>query len=67
MSKKDSGDKKYYRVLNILNRLNEGPVRVADLSDEFAVSERSIQRDIERINLTGFHLDDCVKLMDQIY
>ncbi|MCM2268459.1 MAG: transcriptional regulator [Elusimicrobiales bacterium] len=57
MSKKDSGDKKYYRVLNILNRLNEGPVRVADLSAEFSVSERSIQRDIERINLTGFHLD----------
>ncbi|MBI5744981.1 MAG: transcriptional regulator [Elusimicrobia bacterium] len=57
MGKKDSGDKKYYRVLNILNRLNEGPVRVADLSAEFDVSERSIQRDIERINLTGFHLD----------
>ena len=57
MSKKDSGDKKYYRVLNILNRLNEGPVRIADLSAEFCVSERSIQRDVERINLTGFHLD----------
>lgn len=57
MSKKDSGDKKYYRVLNILNRLNEGPVRIADLSAEFCVSERSIQRDVERINLTGFQLD----------
>jgi predicted DNA-binding transcriptional regulator YafY len=61
MSKKDSGDKKYYRVLNILNRLNEGPVRIADLSAEFTVSERSIQRDIERINLTGFHLDTSRK------
>ncbi|MDA8132266.1 MAG: WYL domain-containing protein [Elusimicrobia bacterium] len=57
MYQKDSGDKKYFRVLNILNRLNEGPVRVADLSAEFGVSERSIQRDLERINLTGFHLD----------
>lgn len=57
MYQKDSGDKKYFRVLNILNRLNEGPVRVADLSDEFGVTERSIQRDLERINLTGFHLD----------
>ena len=57
MYQKDSGDKKYFRVLNILNRLNEGPVRIADLSAEFGVSERSIQRDIERINLTGFHLD----------
>jgi predicted DNA-binding transcriptional regulator YafY len=57
MYQKDSGDKKYFRVLNILNRLNEGPVRVADLSAEFGVTERSIQRDLERINLTGFHLD----------
>ncbi len=57
MYQKDSGDKKYFRVLNILNRLNEGPVRVAALSEEFDVSERSIQRDLERINLTGFHLD----------
>ncbi len=61
MYQKDSGDKKYFRVLNILNRLNEGPVRVADLSAEFGVSERSIQRDIERINLTGFHLDTTQK------
>lgn len=57
MRNKDSGDKKYYRVLNILNRLNAGPVRIADLSAEFDVSARSIQRDLERINLTGFHLD----------
>lgn len=57
MYKKDSGDKKYYRVLNILNRLNEGPVRLPELAKEFGVSERSIQRDVERINLTGFHLD----------
>lgn len=61
MYQKDSGDKKYFRVLNILNRLNEGPVRIADLSAEFGVSERSIQRDIERINLTGFHLDTTQK------
>lgn len=57
MYQKDSGDKKYFRVLNILNKLNEGPVRVADLCAEFGVTERSIQRDLERINLTGFHLD----------
>lgn len=55
---KGDGDKKYYRVLNILNRLNEGPVRVADLCAEFNIGERSVQRDIERINLTGFQLDN---------
>ncbi|MFA6434937.1 MAG: WYL domain-containing protein [Elusimicrobiales bacterium] len=48
-----AGDKKYYRVLKILNLLNEkGKVKVPDLADEFAVSERSIQRDIERVNMT---------------
>ncbi len=57
MYKTDTGDKKYFRVLNILNRLNEGPVRVPALAAEFGVTERSIQRDMERINLTGFHLD----------
>jgi len=61
MSKTENGDKKYYRVLNILNRLNEGPVRIADLCEEFNISERSIQRDIERINLTGFQLDTPAK------
>ena len=58
MYSKDSGDKKYYRVLNILNRLNAGPVRIADLAAEFGVSGRSIQRDLERINMTGFSLDN---------
>ena len=61
MPKNDAGDKKYYRVLNILNRLNSGPVRVADLCAEFDISERSVQRDIERINLTGFGLDNPSK------
>ena len=54
MQKKDfAGDKKYYRVLKILNLLNEkGSVRIPDLAAEFYVSERSIQRDIERVNMT---------------
>ena len=54
MSQKDfAGDKKYYRVLKILNLLNEkGKVRIPDLAAEFAVSQRSIQRDIERVNMT---------------
>jgi predicted DNA-binding transcriptional regulator YafY len=54
MPQKDfAGDKKYYRVLKILNLLNDkGSVKVADLAAEFDVSERSIQRDIERVNMT---------------
>lgn len=53
---RDTGDKKYYRVLNILNRLNGGKVNCSELAREFNVSMRSIQRDLERINLTGFSL-----------
>ena len=54
MATKDfAGDKKYYRVLKILNLLNEkGKVKVPDLAEEFDVTERSIQRDIERVNMT---------------
>ncbi|HOW90322.1 MAG TPA: WYL domain-containing protein, partial [Elusimicrobiales bacterium] len=54
MSRKDfAGDKKYYRILKILSLLNEkGGVRVAELAAEFDVTPRSIQRDIERVNMT---------------
>jgi len=59
--KKDfTGDKKYYRVLKILNILNEkGSVRIADLAAEFNVSSRSIQRDLERVNMTFGLQQDC--------
>jgi predicted DNA-binding transcriptional regulator YafY len=62
MRKKDfAGDKKYYRVLKILNLLNEnGNVKVSGLAAEFGVTERSIQRDIERINMT-FGLQQSAK------
>lgn len=53
---KNDGDRKYYRILNILNRLNSGPVNTTELAEEFNVSPRSVQRDIERINMTGFSL-----------
>ena len=56
MSGLSEGDKKYYRILNILNRLNAGPVSTSELASEFNVSPRSVQRDIERINMTGFSL-----------
>ncbi len=63
MAKKISeGDKKYYRILRILNMLNtKGRVKVADLAQEFNVTPRSIQRDLDRINLTRFHLDSIEK------
>lgn len=61
MPKKDfAGDKKYYRVLKILNILNEkGSVRIADLAAEFDVTPRSIQRDLERVNMTFGLQQDC--------
>lgn len=56
MAELSDSDKKYYRILNILNRLNAGPVSTSELAAEFNVSQRSVQRDIERINMTGFSL-----------
>ena len=59
--KRTEGDKKYFRVLNIISRLNTGPVKVSDLAAEFNISLRSVQRDLERINMTGFGLDNFQK------
>ena len=56
MGLNNDSDKKYYRILNILNRLNNGPISTTELAEEFNVSPRSVQRDIERINMTGFSL-----------
>ncbi|MCK5583981.1 MAG: WYL domain-containing protein [Elusimicrobiales bacterium] len=63
MAKKESeGDKKYYRILRILNMLNtKGRVKVSELAQEFNVTTRSIQRDMERINTTQFQLDNPEK------
>jgi len=62
MAKKPTeGDKKYFRVLNIISRLNTGPVKIGELAAEFNISVRSVQRDLERINLTGFALDTFQK------
>ncbi|HAF95731.1 MAG: hypothetical protein A2X34_00985 [Elusimicrobia bacterium GWC2_51_8] len=55
--KRTEGDKKYFRILNIISRLNTGPVKTSDLAAEFDISIRSVQRDLERINMTGFGLD----------
>ncbi|MCG2726741.1 MAG: transcriptional regulator [Elusimicrobia bacterium] len=59
--KKNEGDKKYYRILRILNMLNKGQVKVSKLAQEFNVTVRSIERDLERINMTEFRLDSPEK------
>ena len=51
-------DKKIFRLVSILNKLNGGgKVRSSELADEFNVSIRSVQRDLDLLNLTGFPLD----------
>ena len=59
--KRTEGDKKYFRILNIISRLNAGPVKISELALEFNISIRSVQRDLERINMTGFGLDTFQK------
>jgi predicted DNA-binding transcriptional regulator YafY len=49
--------KKLYRLVRILNRLEtEGKVSPRELADEFNVSMRTAQRDIELINMAEFPL-----------
>ncbi len=51
-------DKKIFRLVSILNKLNGGgKVRSSQLAEEFNVSIRSVQRDLDLLNLTGFPLD----------
>jgi len=51
-------DKKIFRLVSILNKLNGGgKVRSSELAGEFNVSIRSVQRDLDLLNLTGFPLD----------
>ncbi len=54
--------KKLYRLVRILNRLEtEGKVTPRELADEFNVSMRTAQRDIELINMAEFPLLSLTK------
>jgi len=55
-------DKKIFRLVSILNKLNGGgKVRSGELAEEFNVSIRSVQRDLDLLNMTGFPLDTLEK------
>lgn len=58
MVKNKNYDKKIFRLVSILNKLNGGgKVRSSALAEEFNVNIRSVQRDLDLLNLTGFPLD----------
>lgn len=58
MTKNKNYDKKIFRLVSILNKLNGGgKVRSSELAGEFNVSIRSVQRDLDLLNMTGFPLD----------
>lgn len=51
-------DKKIFRLVSILNKLNNGgKVSSGKLAQEFNVSIRSVQRDLDLLNTAGFPLD----------
>jgi len=57
MAKNKSYDKKVFRLMYTLNQLDSGKVvSTQDLSNEFNITYRTVQRDIELLNLTGFPL-----------
>ena len=55
MPKHGQFDKKFFRILTTVRKLAEGEnVSSRDLADEFNVSIRTVQRDIELLNMAGF-------------
>ena len=53
--KNDSYDKKIFRLVYILNKLsNREKITTANLSHEFNVTVRTVQRDLELLSMTGF-------------
>ncbi len=53
--KNKSYDKKIFRLFYILNRLDTGKgVTTRELSEEFGVTYRTVQRDLQLLNITGF-------------
>ncbi|MBU0896722.1 MAG: HTH domain-containing protein, partial [Candidatus Omnitrophica bacterium] len=55
--KNKSYDKKIFRLLFILNKLEtRKKVSTSDLAKEFNVSLRTVQRDIELLSMAGFPL-----------
>jgi predicted DNA-binding transcriptional regulator YafY len=60
--KNKSYDKKTFRLISILNKLDsQRQVSSSVLAEEFNVSIRTIQRDLELLNMTGFLLDSPQK------
>ena len=55
--KNKSYDKKIFRLIFILNKLNSGKlIKTSELAKEFNVTVRTVQRDFELLNMTGFPL-----------
>jgi len=57
LPKKGNYDKKIFRLLYVLNKLDTNKkVYTRDLAREFNVTVRTVQRDLELLNMTGFPL-----------
>lgn len=60
--KTKSYDKKIFRLWTILNKLDTGgQIFTSKLAQDFNVSIRSVQRDVELLNMVGFPVVSCGK------
>jgi predicted DNA-binding transcriptional regulator YafY len=56
-TRKKEYDKKIFRLMYMLNSFeSKGKISVKELAKEFQVSERTVQRDLDLLNRTGFPL-----------
>lgn len=55
--KNNSYDKKIFRLIYILNKLDGGnDIKTSELATEFNVTQRTVQRDLDLLNTAGFPL-----------
>ena len=60
--KKKDYDKKIFRLLSVLNKLDAGKKASSrELAEEFNISLRTVQRDLELLNMAGFLLSSPEK------
>jgi predicted DNA-binding transcriptional regulator YafY len=56
MANKDKYRKQLFRLVFILNKLDSGRISSSEIAEEFNVSLRTIQRDMDFLNVAGFPL-----------
>jgi len=50
--------KRLGRILNLIGKLDSGPIQIKRVAEEFGVVERTIQRDVTLLHRSGFYIQE---------